>query len=1125
MYGPIRDLFREILGHEAGAVLNEPSVEGGRPDLTVSVPHPGADRGRRLVTIVIEAKDERGVVLNLNARNRLFLEKAKYAGFGTRWFVLIDPEGIVARPVRNGVLAAGDIVFQWEHPGGMEDFRAAFAPLAADRTNFDDLLERFRSGDLTLIAALRLDPNVDDDPMRTQFFEALGDAAITLQTATRAALEDQRPRMQELRQQFVAFNAVYPHSVIKTDPLRVTGRPQGPEETRAFRRDSSRLERALGRSPRLSRITFGELPDLRVRLGVPPDREDDVRTLDLFAAETANLILARVLLIRFFEDNGFFGPRRYVCNGGVEAVRHVLDYFAKSYTLLLRTAYEHAGTFYEAAFAESAFDWIFEDDSELLSRAVEWVLFSLSLFDFTTIRGDVLSGIYERFMDSAHRKRFGEFYTPPSIARWMLEQLDLKPGDEIFDPACGSGTFIIEAYEMLAGEPNRRGFGTWEDAHTTIEGLAGNDLNRFAAVLTQIQLLWHLLPFRREILHQGFPELRIVEGSNALEVGDFLSAVERFTELSEPRYKAVVGNPPYVRPERQTQVLDRASEAYYGEAISAHKNLYALFLYRALAQWCREAGPDRDAGRVAFIIPHAITDAKEMASLRALFAPDGRWSIRELVDLEAIGPLVFDADVVPIIFIAERAAPRATDVVRVRIADAAVVRRSAAGKGVTFDLNATTVAGIPYPELFASDGRIRTRLTERRTEILQKLSQSGMLEDAALRYYVRLGERNRLVDASTDPSVLTRRTERWSARTMLTGGLAFRGTYATTPTGVNVYKGENIISLGLVGEPAYPGANLQAADDPSIWRFPGILPSTGFAIAQIEQLPNATRFDPRITAFTNTATLFVPGAQYADFPFDLLLHSRVYRYAYALGYRMGVLFRRRSHMYPENIKQLPWSDRLLEVSTDLESIRAPLLLAYELVHARSNALATIVEQLGLRTLPEVARVRTGARVHWGDLFVDPSYFAVLENTRVERRDDNVYRIALGSSLFDWIEIENDADLAQWIGLGLETLRGGLINRNTILSMRLPTSQEQADALVTALAELNARDPIAERDDQLDLIDALIAPALRLSGDDVAEIQRDLKEDPFLRSLGLREPFTTTRLLGERQNLARADRYT
>src|SRR6202007_497557 len=43
----------------------------------------------------------------------------------------------------------------------------------------------------------------------------------------------------------------------------------------------------------------------------------------------------------------------------------------------------------------------------------------------------------------------GEFYTPRSVVRFMVEVLDPRLGETILDPACGTGGFLVEAYRHV----------------------------------------------------------------------------------------------------------------------------------------------------------------------------------------------------------------------------------------------------------------------------------------------------------------------------------------------------------------------------------------------------------------------------------------------------------------------------------------------------------------------------------------------------------------------------------------------------------------------------------------------------------------------------------------------------
>lgn len=67
---------------------------------------------------------------------------------------------------------------------------------------------------------------------------------------------------------------------------------------------------------------------------------------------------------------------------------------------------------------------------------------------------DTFGRIYEYFLGKfaeAEGKKGGEFYTPRSLTRLIVEVLDVK-GGKIFDPGCGSGGFFVSALEKMERE-------------------------------------------------------------------------------------------------------------------------------------------------------------------------------------------------------------------------------------------------------------------------------------------------------------------------------------------------------------------------------------------------------------------------------------------------------------------------------------------------------------------------------------------------------------------------------------------------------------------------------------------------------------------------------------------------
>ena len=80
-------------------------------------------------------------------------------------------------------------------------------------------------------------------------------------------------------------------------------------------------------------------------------------------------------------------------------------------------------------------------------------LFSKIKFDHNIDQEkDILGRVYEYFLGqfaSEEGKRGGEFYTPRSIVKLLVEILEPYEGARVFDPACGSGGMFVQSGEFL----------------------------------------------------------------------------------------------------------------------------------------------------------------------------------------------------------------------------------------------------------------------------------------------------------------------------------------------------------------------------------------------------------------------------------------------------------------------------------------------------------------------------------------------------------------------------------------------------------------------------------------------------------------------------------------------------
>lgn len=1140
MYGPLRDLFIEVLGYPPQDVDIDRSGARGRPDITVFAP--GAVTGSKVAWIVLEAKDEHDACKTPAKRKALFKEKSKYITADTAWFIMVDPTTLVARPADRGGDASTDIVLDLATLT-YDEFLEKMAELRAEVAGVPHLLARFREGDESLIATDRLSGTGDELTealARNAFFDGLEETTQRLQAATLSALAAIRAERSKLTAEVAAFSTRFHGYTFSPYPVQITGKPHGREEAIQHGREAHQLNRLLAADPAMARLTLSALPAFAERTGIDPKSEAD-KLDQFFATETANLILARILLIRFLEDHGFFDEttpdgrrrRRYLCNGGVQAFQGMRAYFNARYTRLLEDAYRSGAKVYAAAFNETEHDWVLDLADDTLSRNVEWAMYRFARFDFTSIRGDILTGIYDRFLDPKQRKAQGEYYTPPSIARYMLDRLGLAADDKVFDPSCGSGTFLIERYQQAVGEDADRGLASYEAACAVIQNTAGNDLNPFSAVLSQIQLLWHLLSFGAVVRTQGIPSIHVSERANSLVPTDLRDqTTTRFGDIDVPGYAAVVGNPPYVRPERGAP-LESTAQGYYASTvtrngiaysgISAERNLFNLFIYRALDYWCSvpEGVVGQKPGKLAFVIPLSFCVANDSAELRRLFAPGGRWTITEIVDMELIWRHVFDADVLPMILFAEARPPTKADTVTVRHVDEASVSTDTSLRKArpVFDLTVSPEAQLAYDDLFTPEGRIATRLTPARAAIVRKLQSLGKFSSAAKTYWKK--RKGGFEVRETKPTGVGQAN--WEEEYLLTYGAARRGTGSeNSPNGLDTYKGENIRTAGLVGEPVFKKLDVWNLSSPSIWKFPDILPKKMWCLPKIEQVPCAAPFDPRTTAIMNTATVFGPRQDLEDFPFDLLLTSRVYGWFTLLSLRSSYQNKLRSDMYPSTIGNMPWSDTLPAIAPSLEARRAPFLQACRSRYDAGAELERRVHALPLAPLKDAfkALAAKSDKLLFSASFDDGEPFSITLQDAVGGSDPAIVVISEeGHSL----TLPNE-ELARFFRLGIALHEGAEMSKSKLLGVVIPQDSETADALSALLASL---DPVQAEVDvlaQVDAIDTVVGAALGLTPEEITFIQTDMRDDPFLSRVRPRYPFFTPAQRGRRTALESGARY-
>ncbi len=288
-------------------------------------------------------------------------------------------------------------------------------------------------------------------------------------------------------------------------------------------------------------------------------------------------------------------------------------------------------------------------------------------YRFDEIDADILGSMYEKYIGNIQeiKKGQGIYYTPTPIVDYIVEKsigsfLKNKkykelPKLKILDMACGSGSFLLKAFDVLDGyyKANIKRYsqtGLDLSSERTIitqktkilrEHIFGVDLDIKAVEIAQLNLLLKIAETKYRL-----PDLR-----NNIKWGNSLISDKSFAENTafnwegefKSKFDVIVGNPPYIM---VTSLDNKDKQFFAGHYKTAFEqyNIYYLFYEKAISLIGNK-------GIIGFITPIGFLNNKSGLELRKLIL--GTSNIIQIVDVSHLR--VFkDASTYPVIVILQK---------------------------------------------------------------------------------------------------------------------------------------------------------------------------------------------------------------------------------------------------------------------------------------------------------------------------------------------------------------------------------------------------------------------------------------------------------------------------------------
>ena len=322
-------------------------------------------------------------------------------------------------------------------------------------------------------------------------------------------------------------------------------------------------------------------------------------------------------------------------------------------------------------------DRLFDDKDEINIRENSFIqiLEKLETFNLSDTQDDVKGIAFEEFLGTTFRGELGQFFTPRTIVDFMTEILDPQEGEVICDPTCGSGGFLIKAFEYVREKIEADIRSKKDSLRLSIEGndydalpedkqvKIGHSIDKMQAALnTELDTGIEgsrMYQLSRNCIYgtDANPRMARTSKMNMIMHGDGHGGVHHHDGLLnvngifEERFDVILTNPPFGQNVDRGQLISEADKFTDEEMKKKYKKKYGAAYDEALKQVDDHIGESllslydlgktstltevlfmerclrllKKGGRMGMVLPEGVLNNKNLQSVREYF--EGRAKI------------------------------------------------------------------------------------------------------------------------------------------------------------------------------------------------------------------------------------------------------------------------------------------------------------------------------------------------------------------------------------------------------------------------------------------------------------------------------------------------------------------